>query len=204
MKNRVFKIALSFLVVLLVISFRSTGYKIGDTATDFSLKNVDGNMVSLKSFKNAKGFIVIFTCNTCPFSKLYEQRIIDLNTKYAPLGFPVVAINPNDPVRQPGDSFDKMKQLAKEKNYSFPYLVDETQKITSTYGATRTPHVFVLDKKGDILKVAYIGAIDDNHRNSDDANNRYVEQAVDQLIIGGKIKTTETKALGCTIKWKEA
>ena len=102
-----------------------TGYEVGDKAEDFKLKNIDGKMVSLADFEDAKGFIIIFTCNHCPYAKLYEDRIIDLNAKYAPKGFPVIAINPIDPEVQPEDSFDKMIGRAQEKGFNFPYLFDQ-------------------------------------------------------------------------------
>src|SRR5689334_18752123 len=91
-----------------------TGYSVGDTAIDFKLKNVDGKFVSLADYKNVKGYIVIFTCNHCPFAQAYEQRIIDLHKQYAPKGFPVVAINPNDKDRAPEDSYENMKTRAKD------------------------------------------------------------------------------------------
>src|SRR3954464_46034 len=114
------------------------GYRVGDTAKDFKLKNVDGKMVSLADYQSAKGFIIVFTCNHCPFAKAYESRIMDLNKKYAGKGFPVIAINPNDPKIEAEDSFDNMVKIAKEKNYTFPYLFDETQENAMAYGATRT------------------------------------------------------------------
>jgi len=182
-----------------------SGYEIGDSATDFKLKNVDGKMVSLSDYRDAKGYIVIFDCNTCPYSKAYNDRIIGLNKKYASKGFPVLAINANDPSLSQGDSFEEMKSQAKRKNYDFPYLVDETQDIARTYGATNTPHVFVLDKvaSGD-LKVAYIGAIDDNSRDASAVKKKYVEDAVDALLQSKDVPTTKTKAIGCTIKWKNS
>src|SRR5690606_34894199 len=112
------------------------GYKIGDMATDFKLKNIDGKLVSLADYKDAKGYIVIFTCNHCPYAKAYEDRIVALDKKYKKLGFPVIAINPNNPGKQPEDSFENMKVRAKEKGFSFPYLIDEGQKIYPQYGAT--------------------------------------------------------------------
>lgn len=180
------------------------GYKIGDIATDFNLKNVDGQMVSMANYKDAKGFIVIFTCNTCPFSKMYEERINELNQKYAPKGYPVLAINPNDVTKQPDDSFDAMIKRAEDKNFSFPYLHDESQAIATAYGATRTPHVYIVSKKTKKLVVSYIGAIDNNHKDANDASQKYVEEAVDNLLAGKPVTTDFTKAIGCTIKWKEA
>jgi len=185
-------------VVMLAASPIKNGYDVGDKATDFKLKNVDGKMMSLASFKDAKGFILIFDCNTCPYSKAYNQRIIDLNEKYASKGFPVITINANE---GSGDTYEDMVRMANKKKYKFPYLYDETQAIAKAYGATNTPHVFVLNQD---LKVSYIGAIDDNARNAANATKKYVEDAVDALIAGKSVPVTKTKAVGCGIKWKDA
>jgi peroxiredoxin len=171
-------------------------YEVGDQATDFKLKNVDGKMISLADYKNSKGYIVIFDCNTCPYSKAYNERIIALDKKYSSSGFPVITINAND---GSGDSYENMVRLAKKKEYKFPYLIDETQAIAKAYGATNTPHVFVLTHD---LKVAYIGAIDDSPRNAEGVTKRYVEDAVDALASGKAVPVTKTKAIGCGIKWK--
>jgi len=178
----------------------STGYKVGDIATDFSLKNVDNKKVSLKDIKDAKGYIVVFTCNHCPYAVAYEDRIIALDKKYKKLGYPVVAINPNNPEKQKDDSFAKMQERAKEKKFSFPYLLDEGQKIYPQYGATKTPHVYVLQKtaKGNVVK--YIGAIDDNYEDAAAVKTKYVENAVDALVKGKEVSVKETKAIGCSIK----
>jgi len=185
-------------VVMLAASPVKNGYEVGDKATDFKLKNVDGKIVSLADFKEAKGFIVIFDCNTCPYSKAYNERIIDLNEKYAAKGFPVITINANDGY---GDSYEDMVRIANKKKYKFPYLYDETQAIAKTYGATNTPHVFVLNRE---LKVSYIGAIDDNARNAASASKKYVENAVDALLTGKSVPVTKTKAVGCGIRWRDA
>lgn len=176
------------------------GYDIGDIATDFKLKNVDDKMVSLKDYKDAKGFIVIFTCNHCPYAVAYEDRIVALDKKYKAKGYPVIAINPNDPRKQKEDSFDLMKVRAKEKGFTFPYLFDDGQKIYPQYGATKTPHVYILQKtdKGNVVK--YIGAIDDNYGDESAVKEKYVENAVDALLQNKEVKVTTTKAIGCTIK----
>lgn len=176
------------------------GYKVGDIATDFSLKNVDNKKISLKDIKNAKGYIVVFTCNHCPYAVAYEDRIIALDKKYSKLGYPVVAINPNNPEKQKDDSFAKMQQRAKEKKFSFPYLLDEGQKIYPQYGATKTPHVYLLQKtaKGNVVK--YIGAIDDNYEDAAAVKQKYVENAVDALLKNKEVSVKETKAIGCSIK----
>lgn len=176
------------------------GYKVGDIATDFSLKNIDNKKVSLKDFKDAKGYIVIFTCNHCPYAQAYEDRIVALDKKYKKLGYPVIAINPNNPEKQKEDSFELMKVKAKEKGFTFPYLFDEGQKIYPQYGATKTPHVYVLQKtaKGNVVK--YIGAIDDNYGDEKAVKTKYAENAVDALLKNKEVTVKETKAIGCSIK----
>ena len=176
------------------------GYEVGDVAADFSLKNVDGTMVSLSDFDSAKGFLVIFTCNTCPYAQAYEDRIIALDANYKQQGVPVIAINPNDPSAKPGDSFAKMKERAINKGFSFPYLIDEGQNIYPQYGATRTPQVFLLEKtaKGNVVK--YIGAIDDNYQDASQVDEKFVENAVDAMLAGNEINPKTTKAIGCGIR----
>ncbi|MES2558968.1 MAG: thioredoxin family protein [Bacteroidota bacterium] len=204
MKNILLAIATT--CVIIASSFTTTdetGYKIGDMATDFKLKNVDGKMVTLADYKKAKGYIVIFTCNHCPFAQAYEQRVIDLHHKYAAKGYPVVAINPNDKTRAPEDSYENMVLRAKNKKYPFVYLYDETQEIAKAYGATRTPHIYILTKTQTGNKVEYIGAIDDNSEEPKDVTEKYAENALNALLAGKPIIKTNTKAIGCTIKWKK-
>ena len=176
------------------------GYEVGDMATDFSLENIDGNMVSLSDYENAKGFIVIFTCNTCPYAVAYEDRVEALNKKYADKGYPVIAIMPNNTEVKPGDNMEAMQARAKAKGFTFPYLMDKDQEIYPQYGATKTPHVYLLQKtkKGNVVK--YIGAIDDNYKDAESVTEKYVEDAVDTLLKGGEIKVTATRAIGCSIK----
>jgi peroxiredoxin len=191
-------------VFLVLVAFKPLKYEVGDPVADFNLKNVDGKMVSLSDYKSGNGAIVIFDCNTCPYSKAYNDRIISLNKKYAPLGFPVITINANDPQISPGDSFDQMASRAKQKKYDFPYLVDESQAVAKAFGATNTPHVFVLQKAADKFQVAYIGTIDNNSRDASSATKKYVEDAVDALLAGKPVGTETTKAIGCGIKWKNS
>ena len=200
------KISVTFLglILLLAGNLFAQGYKVGDKARDFNLKNVDGKTVSLKDYKEAKGFIIAFTCNHCPYAKAYEGRIMALDKKFASLGYPVIAINSNDPSDYSEDSFDNMVKRADEKHYTFPYLVDETQEIARTYGATRTPHIYVVQKTANGLEVVYIGAIDDNTEDADAAKNKYVESAIEALMKGQKPAVSFTKAIGCTIKWKKS
>ncbi len=198
-------VLLSFMIITFFSEFhhngtKDKGYQIGDVVSDFKLKNVDDSMVSLSDYKDAKGFIITFTCNTCPFAKAYEDRIIALDKKYASKGYPVIAINPNNPDVQPGDGFKAMQSRAIEKGFTFPYLVDEGQQVYPKFGATKTPHMFVVQKtsKGNVVK--YIGAIDDNYKDASAVNKKYVENAINALLNGEDIKEKETKAIGCSIK----
>ena len=175
------------------------GYMVGDQAENFTLRNVDGRMVSLTDYPDAKGYIVIFTCNHCPYAQLYEQRIIDLHKKFNPLGFPVIAINPNSPAIVPEDSFEEMQRRAAANRYPFAYLFDEFQTVYPKFGATRTPHVFLLDTS---LTVTYIGAIDDNPETPGSVKQHYVANAVNAMLRNEKPSPNFTRALGCTVKKK--
>lgn len=178
----------------------SDGYQPGDKATDFKLKSVDGKNYSMSDYKDAKGFIVVFTCNTCPFAVKYEDRINALAKKYKPKGYVLLAINSNDPEVQPDDTFSKMQAKAKDKGFSFPYLVDEGGKVYPEYGATKTPHIFLLDKN---QVVKYIGAIDDNADDASAVKEKYLENAIAALEKGNDPSPATTKAIGCTIKVKK-
>lgn len=189
-----------FALSAFTINTDSDGYKVGDIATDFSLENIDGKKVSLADYKDAKGFIVIFTCNTCPYAVAYEDRIEALNKKYAEKGYPVIAIMPNNTDVKPGDNMEAMQARAKAKGFTFPYLMDAGQKIYPQYGATKTPHVYILEKtkKGNVVK--YIGAIDDNYKDAAAVTETYAEDAVDALLSKEEVKVKETRAIGCSIK----
>lgn len=203
MKNTL-KTFFALIAIVVLSSFANYGgghgYHVGDIATDFKLENIDGSMVSLADFKDAKGYIVVFTCNTCPFSVAYEDRIEALNKKYADKGYPVIAIMPNNTDVKPGDNMEAMKARAKAKGFTFPYLMDKGQKIYPLYGATKTPHVYVLQRTQKGPQVKYIGAIDDNHQDATAVNKRYVEYAVDALLDGKKVPEETTRAIGCSIK----
>ncbi len=204
--KRTFILLVGVLAVVAVLFMNASkpipGYGIGDYASDFKLPNIDGQMVSMSDYKEAKGFVVVFTCNTCPYAKAYESRIIDLDKNYSKKGFPVIAINPNDIKKQPGDSMDEMKKRAQNKGYSFPYLRDDSQDIAKAFGASKTPHVYVLNKEGSgKYRVEFIGAIDDSPNDPNDVSETYVEDAINSLLNGKKPVVTEKRAIGCTIKW---
>lgn len=179
------------------------GYKIGDVVEDFTLKNTDGDMVSLQGTideNNGKGVIVIFTCNTCPYAVAYEDRIIELHNNFASKGYPVLAVNPNDPAAKPGDSYEKMKERASEKSFPFDYTIDETQDVVKRFGATKTPHVFLVDGE---MQVRYIGAIDNNATDPSGVSKRYVEDAIGAIDAGNNPDPLTTKAVGCSIKLRK-
>ncbi|RDC58377.1 thioredoxin family protein [Pedobacter chinensis] len=194
---------IGFLLLSSVAIAQTEGYKVGDVVKDFSLKNIDNKTVSLADYKDAKGYIVVFTCNTCPVAKAYQDRISTLNANYAGKGYPVLAINPNDAGAVPDESFEKMQALAKEKNFGFPYLLDPDHVVTKQFGALKTPHVFILNKtdKGNVVE--YIGAIDSDPEGENASKVNYVQNAINDLSAGKKPEVASTKAVGCSIKWKK-
>lgn len=208
-KISIYSIA-SVIASTVVIGFMSfaanSSYKIGSEISDFSLKNtVSGKMVSLYGLPGAsKGALVIFTCNHCPFAKKYEQRIIELDKKYASKGFPVLAISPNDPSIAPEDAPELLASRAKEKKYTFPYAYDESQEIAHKFGATKTPHAFLVVKENNKWILKYMGAIDDNTDDPAAVKNAYLANAVEAVLSGKPVTVTETKSIGCTIKWKQS
>ena len=180
----------------------NSGIEIGDKAPDFNLKNIDGKMYSFDNIKDAngdapKGYIVVFTCNTCPYAKANENRLIELHNTYSPKGYPVVAIQPNDPAVQSGDSFEAMKANSREKGFPFIYLFDDGQNVFPKYGATKTPEVYLVDSDRVLI---YHGAIDDSPRDESGVDEKFVEDAISALEKGQKPATTTTKAVGCSIK----
>jgi peroxiredoxin len=196
----IFSLLLLFTTVIFTVDSQNKGYDIGDVATDFKLKNIDDKWVSLSDFKEAKGFIIVFTCNTCPYAVAYEDRIEALNKKYVPKGYPLIAIMPNNVKTKPGDSMKEMQKRAKQKGFTFPYLMDADQSIYPQYGATKTPHIYVLELTHRGPVVQYIGAIDDNYKDAALVKNKYVENAVDALLDGVSFEVHKTKAIGCSIK----
>lgn len=179
------------------------GYTLGDAVADFSLKNVDGRTISLIGYRAQKGLIVVFTSNHCPFSKAYEERLLVLDRKFAPQGFPVLAIMPNDPSVYVDDSFANMQVRVRERNYGFAYAIDETQAVARQFGATRTPQVYVLKQTNGQFVLEYTGTIDDNPQDGAGAQRHYVEEAVGNLLAGRPVSSPLTKPIGCAIKWKQ-
>ncbi len=174
--------------------------KIGSSAPDFNLPGVDGKKYSRDTFSDKKILIVIFSCNHCPYVQAYEGRIIQLQEEFAAKGVQIVAINSNEDVNYPEDSFDGMIKRSKEKKYNFPYLRDETQEIATAYGATHTPEIFLFDEQ---RKLRYHGKIDDNWKEPDKVKYNYLRDAIIEVLEGREVSIPETFSIGCTIKWKQ-
>ncbi|MDI1232839.1 MAG: thioredoxin family protein [bacterium] len=201
MKHKQIGLAAIVTFFSLAFSFSNNGYEPGMEAVDFNLKNTNGQMVSMASQTEAKGFIIVFTCNECPFARKYENRIVALDKKYKPLGYPVIAINANDTVNYPEEVHKEKVKRAKDKGFTFPYLTDETQNIAKAFGAMKTPHIFLINKENDKFIVKYTGGIDNNFENVDKVTKKYLENALDELIAGKEITVKTSKAVGCMIKW---
>ena len=189
---------LTLLAALTTATAYAQGYQIGDQVEDFSLLGTDDERHSLSADAGEKGAVVVFTCNHCPYSVAYEDRLVALSTALDARGYALLAINPNDPEVKPADDFAAMKARAAEKGFNFPYLVDEGQRVYPTWGATRTPHFFVVDAEN---KVRYIGALDDNTDPSR-VTTTYLTDALDALDRGASPDPATTKAIGCSIKVK--
>jgi len=183
-------------------NFKSSnkGLVVGDKIENFTLLNVNGQFVSLNDYKDVKGYIIVFMANHCPYSQMYEDRIIQLHKNYSPKGFPVIAINPNSELIVPEDSYEEMQKRAKIGNYPFVYLKDEGQIITKYFGSNRTPQVFIADSN---FIIRYIGAIDDHPELPSMAKNRYAENAINAMLRGDKPEVDSTRAIGTVIKKKQ-
>ena len=171
---------------------------VGTQAPEFLLVNaVDGEQVSMKA-NDGKLKVVVFTCNQCPYAKAFEGRIIDLAKRFGPKGVAFYAVNPNDDAKHSEETLANMKARAEAKEYPFPYLKDGDSKIARAYGARVTPHVFVVDGAG---VVRYRGYVDDSAK-PDERKTTGLSDALGSLLQGREIATTDTRAFGCTIKWK--
>lgn len=170
---------------------------------NFSLKNVDGKMVSLSDYPEAKGFIIIFTCNHCPFAKLYPDRLNKLNDTYKKQGIPLIAISSMDTISYEEDSYIEMIQKAKKENFQFPYLYDADQSIAKLFGAQKTPHAFVIWRNDNHFEIKYSGAIDDNGMHPKQVKNEYIRLAVDELLQGKSVAINETVTIGCQIYFRK-
>ncbi|MCF8254271.1 MAG: thioredoxin family protein [Bacteroidia bacterium] len=202
MKNLFRHIPVLFLVILLPILGSNTKERI-KLPQDFSLPNVDGTMVSLSDYKEAKGLILIFTCNHCPFAKLYPERLNALNSKYKSKGVPLIAISSTDSLLYEEDGFIQMVEKAKAEHFNYPYLHDRTQEVAKQFHAQKTPHAFVLWRVKGVWEIKYQGAIDDNGSEPEKVETPYVANAVEELLHNKKVSIPETKSIGCQIYFRD-
>jgi len=172
--------------------------ELGQKAPDFDLPGVDGKRHNLTEFKTSPILIVLFSCNHCPYVIGSEERILKLYSDYAPKGVAMIAINSNETVGHPADSMEHMIQRAKDKNYRFPYVRDDSQEIALAYGALRTPHYYVFDKD---RKLRYTGRMDDNPRNPGKETTHELRDALDDLLAGRQPRVAVTNPIGCNVKW---
>lgn len=196
----VYRLQALLLPAVMLVSYEKSSARI---VHDFSLKNTDGRYLSLKDFPDAKGFIIVFTCNHCPFAKLYPPRLNALNEKYGMLGVPLLAISSTDTVVYEEDSYPEMVKKATKENFNFPYLFDETQDVAKDFAAQKTPHAYVIWKENGKWAIKYNGAIDDNGAEPGKVKNRYVADAVDALIQGREPLVKETRSIGCQVNFRK-
>lgn len=165
----------------------------------FTLLGIDGLQHSRKEYEGSKALLVMFICNHCPYVKAIEERLIALGQFMKEKGLKMVAICANDAENYPDDSFENLKKRAIEKNYPFPYLYDETQKVAQTFGAVCTPDFFLFDAD---LKLAYRGRLDDSWKDPALVTQQELKKAVENLLQGKPISENQTPSMGCNIKWK--
>lgn len=176
------------------------GTEIGGYAPDFELPGTDNTVHHLARYlETLQAVGVVFMCNHCPYVKLYLERMKQLQAKFASQGFTLIGINPNDATQFPEDSFDKMKQFVVDQGLNFPYLRDETQDVAHSFGAKKTPHVFLLNQAG---VLCYGGSIDDNPNQPDAVRFPYLQDAIAQILSGAPVKPTSTDPIGCSVKWR--
>ena len=188
-------------LILLHGASQAQEIKTSDSLT-FNLPNVDGQRVALEQFKDAKGLMVVFTCNHCPFAKLYPARLNALNKKYKDKGVPLIAVSSTDSVQYEEDDFAHMVQYAQKEKFTFPYLYDREQTVAKKYKAQKTPHAFLIWKVNGVYKIVYEGAIDDNGMHANQVKQAYLADAVENMLAGKKVETPSTKSVGCQIYFR--
>ncbi|HUK83623.1 MAG TPA: thioredoxin family protein [Verrucomicrobiae bacterium] len=193
-------VVMTMAAMALVASASAEALKLGEKAPDASvkMKSVDGKEVSIADVAGPKGTLVFFTCNHCPFVKAWETRIAEIGNMYSKKGVGVIAINSNDPADFAEDSYAEMQARAKQRGFEFPYVVDATSDVGRAFGATRTPEFFLFDASG---KLVYHGALDDN-KDAKSVEKHYLQEALNALLDGKPIPVAETKAVGCSIKFR--
>lgn len=183
-----------------MVLLKSQDMPLGTPAPDFQLRDVEGNLVRLEDFRGKKAVVVMFICNHCPYVKAIEDRLLQLNRDYQAKGVQLIGICANDPTDYPEDSPPNLLKRWKEKNYGFPYLIDETQEVAKAYGAVATPDLYVYDQD---FALAYHGRLDDNWKEPEKVTSRDLAQALEALLAGKKPSEEQHPSMGCSIKWKK-
>ena len=201
--NRIGYLLIAILLAVLSLSFATIGIPLSSKSIkNFHLKNVDNKSISLSSYKNAKGFIVVFTCNKCPMAKFYSDRLNKLNAQYKTKRVYLLAIDAMDTLAYKEESFALMQKKAKTDKLNFPYLQDKLQVVAKQFNATHTPQAFIIwkNKLGN-YDIRYEGAIDDNA--GDAANAKpYLAEAVNELLQNKPVTNAKTESFGCRIFYR--
>jgi peroxiredoxin len=189
------------ILVFSLMGFTKGPYNLNDTIENFSLTNaVDNTIVSLTDFSKAKAVVVVFNSPGCAYCKIYDERLLKLVKEFEGKEVNFIFINPNNPASNPDDSPLAMAKAAKEKGYTFPFLIDNKQKVADNFGATKTPEVFVLKNVNGSFALKYKGAIDDNPQLASDVSANYLKDAINSVLSNSAVKITEKRATGCMIK----
>lgn len=190
-----------FYLCLLLSLFLFSFSGVEKTVNDFSIKSTESKLMSLSDYPNAKGFIIIFTCNHCPFAQLYYDRLNALYKKYSKLNIPLIAINSMDTLLYEDESIHFMKEKAKKNKLNFLYLQDADQSVAENFGATHTPQAFLIWKENNLWKIKYKGAIDDNGEHPEKATS-FISKAIEELLAGKQVSHPEMNSIGCKIMYR--
>ena len=190
-------------LLTLQVGFMDTiGTQIGGYAPDFELPGTDDSVHHLaRHLEQSRAVAVVFMCNHCPYVKMYIERLKQIQSDFKGQGLLLIGINPNDAEQFPEDSFEKMKSFAADNQINFPYIRDVTQEVAQTFGAKKTPHVFLLNQQG---VLCYNGAIDDNPEDSKPIKTNYLRDAIARVLAGEVIVPTSTNPIGCSVKWRNS
>jgi thiol-disulfide isomerase/thioredoxin len=200
MQQKFSKLVVIFKIRLMALT-PSTMPVLGITAPDFSLPDtVSGKTLSLNELKSDKATVIMFICNHCPFVKHVQKELVKLSNDYIPKGISFIAVSSNDVGSHPEDSPERMKQLAREAGYPFPYLYDEDQSVAKKYQAVCTPDFFIYDQN---LKLVYRGQLDDSRPSSNmPVTGKDIREALNCILSGKPIPQEQKPSIGCNIKWK--
>lgn len=197
------KYVILFCVAILFALSSFTFIEKNKIVSNFKLKSATTNKwISLSDYKDAKGFIIIFTCNKCPMAKFYSKRLNAMDAKYKKMGVPLLAINAMDTLAYAEESFKKMQKKIVQEELKFPYLQDKKQTVAKNFKASYTPQAYVIWKVNGKYIVKYEGAIDDNAGEPEKAKNHFLTDAIDQLLNGKEVAISKSESFGCRIFYR--